>query len=99
MADAAQVSFDLLWELMAEHQIHLPRQQQIIHGGHQTQAILMAHPWSLKAEIDVGTKPMTAHGTRSEQPDRFQLRPASQEWKELLLGLFRNPGDPTLIRC
>ena len=50
MAGAAQVSFEVLWELMAEHQIHLPRQQQIIHGSHQTQAILMAHPWSLKAE-------------------------------------------------
>jgi hypothetical protein len=96
---AAQVSFEVVWKLMAEHQIHLPRQQQIVHSGHQTQALLMAQPWSLKAEVDVGSRPMATHGTRSEQPDSFELRAASQELKQVLLGLFGNPGDPAWIRC
>lgn len=30
------------WQLMAQGQIHPPGQQQVVHGGHQPQAIAVA---------------------------------------------------------
>ena len=78
---------------MVEGQIHLPRQQQVIDGMHQLQAIDMGDRITHQTQIHIRSFAVAAHGPGPKQPDLFNLWVLLHKLKESLTGHRRQTGD------
>lgn len=87
------MAFEIDGQLMARHQIHLPRQQKIIHSAHQSQPIRMSEQRALQAEIDIRPLLISTHGPRTKEPDSLKIGLRGKHPQQPPLGIVRNPGN------
>ena len=80
----------LLGQLMAQSQIHLPGEQQLIDGLHQLQTIRVGDRFTHETEIQIRAVVVTAHRPRSEQPHLLHAGVLLEKPQQLPAGAFRD---------
>ena len=53
---------------------------------------------TFKAEVEIGTGPIPAHGPGAEQPQRFNMGVLTEQLRQPLLDSFRDTRDESLGR-